>query len=456
MRGRRNKNVHAPMVTFIVPGANTALVSTGTALANTTNALGIANNQLGVLSEDFDGTVITNVFKGNQDATNVKAVSIVQGTPNSGQTNMVKPTGVGHKAYVKSGIIRAGQITQVANSRYHPGQYEAEVIENFANLATEINYTMWVDLDSVKRERYFGRHNMDTLDASVTIPSATTNLATYLMTMFAVKLNTKSNVATGNRPFVVLGINTDGTGTGTDIDGLALNNPIPVVTLGGVTYNIVANKALINTLQHAYGWEAAAKIILLDEANADANDKIDALMIVGLDEALADQVDEVSQQKVRVRSTVSYPEGYTSTYDHVSLCPAIEEKNTGRKLLLDFNKRARMQQFSSENIEYLGPILQAPSYINEDGIYNVVMVEFIDGENLITGNSHEPKVVKILMTAADTSVYTVGDDYDIIIGNSQTTVATGLNANFAAWVKSSETYKPVNYSLDYGTESAFF
>ena len=456
MQSRRNKNVYAAMETFIVPGSDAATQSG--ALITGTNALGIANGRIGILSKDFDGTVLANVMKTTEAATAVKAISILQGTPNSGQINRVSAHGIGHKAFIESAIINAGSIVSVANSKYNPGQYASQMISALTDIATDTNYNVYVNLRSVRREREFGRTNEDTVGASVSVPSTINSsyINDYLLMKAALKLNAQSNQATGNRPFVVLGIDSDGSGTGTAISGLAVGDSVQFATIGGVTYSITLNNAMYLALQDMYGLENDAEIVLLTDAAAGTSAHVDSILAIGLDEVLAED-DEVGPTKVDVRLTMSYPDGLTSDYTHTQVSRRIEEKNSGRKLLLEFNNKARMQQYSLENQPYLQAALQAPSYIDEDGIYNVITIEYQNGEQLITGVSHEVAKVKFLLPASDDTDYAdITDVNGIVVTNDYTTLATSLDNNLAAWVNSSQTFRPIDYQLEWGSESAFF
>lgn len=214
---KRTNKLSVPVIE--VPKGDLAL-ATGT-LTSATSALNIANGQVGVLSWDFTGTKPLGTFiAATDDATEVRAIKILTGTPASANTQNADLWEVGHKAYVESGVIRNDQIRSVAVQKARFARWGGTAATNFPTPANNVDYKAYVRLLSVRNDRDYG-NNDDVL--TVVVPGVDfTALGTASSKDYVLKnivdrfnryskiVNQNGNQAKGNKDVAAFAVRTAG------------------------------------------------------------------------------------------------------------------------------------------------------------------------------------------------------------------------------------------------------
>jgi len=195
-------------------------LATGT-LTSSTSDLNIDNGQIGVLSWDFNGTKPLGTFiASTDDANDVKAIKILVGTPKSSASHLADVWEVGDKAYVESGVIRAGQIRSVAVQKARFPKWGGVAATSFPTPVDDVEYKAYVRLLSVRNDRDYGKNN-DVLPVVVPATDFTgLSIASpkdYVIKQLVDKINRYSslvnqngNQAKGNKDVIALAVRSTG------------------------------------------------------------------------------------------------------------------------------------------------------------------------------------------------------------------------------------------------------
>lgn len=452
------------MQVFLVGSGNQALTVSGD-VEGAGNSLNIADGQLGVVSADHAGTIAHgNFIPAGTTSTQVEAIQVVQGTPNSTQINLVSAFGHNDKALVKSHTIVRDKIRSVSTLKYAPAAYAARVIRGVSGVADETRYTMTINLEGVRTDLVFGM-NRDNLTFTQTTPASTpTNVNDYLLQNLALAANRTSEVtggavpgiySAGNRPFFVFGLKVAG-GSGTAIGTMTKNTSafnvakytLPTGSTVQVTYK--PNETFINTLKQVLTQDSAlsaATIENLGNTTPGSAATVDALLIVAFDEGQALAFDNIKETKVRVAGFgISGGEAGALTYTTEEVCEAFEGRNTGRQLSLYYKDRAGLQVFNMQNhvigSEYF---IEAPNYLDEDKNYTVTVIEHYDTESTLNNTGQFAKKLVICLEAAITNP-TADAATGYSVSTSDSTTVTGLNNTLGAWLSDADDkYSNISY-----------
>lgn len=436
----RSSNSQIPAEVLLVASGNQA-VATATTLAGSGTALNVASGQFGVNSKDphgvrLPGTLLT----AGDDYLDVVKVELVQGTPNSANIANVHPMGSGHKAVVRSPYIDAKEIQSISTTLFAPATNGCVVMTGIGTPVVSTNYTFRFDMEGVRMDHVQGDLYENVAVSSTTPATLPTNSQDFLMQNFLVQGMSLSRVGTGNMPFVMFGIDLDGSGTGTALSAIQAGTTVNVATLNGVTYTFTFSTEDIATFQRAVAdtaLVAGSKIVTVNPASVvpGAAATVDALVVMTLPEPLTEASDYVVEQRSSIKNA-GISGGLTSTI--TKGCPAFEGFGYGRQVELFFNKRARQMQFDYQN-EFVGglPFVQAPSYVNTALNYAITVLEAeTPFQSLNSVTNHAKKVVFALPCAISNPTAAASGTYTV--ATTATTTVTDLNAIFGAWAKSAD------------------
>lgn len=447
-----NKDQTAAMEVFLFGTANSALAASG-AFVGATNALTIANGQLGVMCAEHDGTVAFGTFiPAGTDASDVDTVRILQGTPNSSQLTSVNPFGVNDKAYVQTGNIKARNVRSVSTFLPSLPSHSIQYINTVSGQDDGTRYTMQVQLEGVRTDLAFGM-NRDLTTAVYDLPASGT--VSNLLQNLALQLNRSSQIIgqqspthfAGNKPFVVLGVDTaagSGTTIGTMNAGDVVNIATYVLPDGSTqTFSLTMTTSLINALHEAVGNVAALSTDTIVVMTAAATNAVTGLLVIGLDEDLNLAFDNIKERKTRVRTGI----GGTLTYTISEVATPFEGRNLYRQASLKYEDKAALQIFNMQNQPIYGEyFIIPPSYFDADvDGYTVTIIDYYDENQTINGKSEHPKRAYILLPASITDE-TADVDTGYAWTTTNSTTVTSLNNTLGVWLSDADdVYNNISY-----------
>jgi hypothetical protein len=456
MLNKSNKN-QAPMETFLV-GTVTGSVASGN-MAAAGNSLPISNGQLGIVSVDPDSTVPPGTFITAGDTSSVvRAVEIVQGTPNSSNLSNVNAFGIGHKALVRSGIIRKDKIRSIATYKYELPQYSVWYLTGVSGLATSTRYYVNLTMEGERIDTTHGM-NREVIREVVKTPSTAFGsnalAADFVLQNLGLSINKLSKFVNpntgfaGTKPIIAFGVKSDAVGEADDIGD--------ITTTSGITTALLASKAFarytvagtthtceytpdiefVNSLNKAIGSVPAigtAKIIELGSVTPGTAATIDGLLIVALRETPIAAYDDVKEQSIRLDVNFGSEFGTTQpTYTLNHVCKPFEGTNSGRQLDLRYKDRAAQMIFNLQNWPVDGKPYPVPeSYINPATNYQVTVIEYYDTDNKIVNDTESVAFLYICVPVTIAST-TVKAEVGFTIN---TTTISGLEESVGVWLRS--------------------
>ena len=449
-------------------------LATGT-LVGSGSALNVANGQLGVLSWDYTGTKPLGTFiASTDDATEVRAIKLITGTPASTNTQLADVWEVGDKGYLESGVIRADKIRSVAIRKARYGRYGGFLATGFDAPSDDVEYKAYVRLLSVRNDRTFGA-NDDVL--SVVVPAQDfTTLATvspkdYVLKNVVTEINGYSKLIRGSREVVALGIKIAG-GTGTTIGTIAPGTNVPFQTISGTTYSITADEAFVTALAKLNADSATltgtSSIVNVNVATAGTVADVDAIIVLGLPAKRAAYYDNIEQ--TQTNAEVTFGGGFAnvdSPKPTITKMWAEESINTGVKLRIQSRDRYLLTVHTKQNHPHGEWFSEGKDYINESKLYTTLSIDYYDTENPLTTEVTSPKNVTLLFPCEKVSTFTstvTNVTTEIAAGNAPITMVTSNDAGtgtasvntstsvtniLIAWLNSAKTnYGGVDYIAD--------
>ena len=468
---KTNKS-QAPMETFLV-GTKTTTATAGDTLAVGGNSFPIEDGELGIVSADPNSSKAPGTFLTAGDtATTVKAVQIVQGTPNSSNLANVNPFGVGHKAIVKSGIIRKDKVRSIATYHYELPQYSIWYLTGLSGITANTRYYLNITMEGERIDTTHGMNREVIREVIKTDATLPTNAADFVLQNLGLNVNKLSkylNLNTGfagTKPIIAFGVKSDGTNDADDINDIATTTGITGSSLSsknfaqytrnGTTHQCeyTPDMTFVNSLNKAIGHTSAlgtAKLVSLGSVTPGSAATIDGLLIVAFRETPIAAYDDIKEQSIRLAVNFGSEFGTkqpTFTLNHV--CKPFEGANSGRQLDLRYKDRAAQMIFNLQNWPVDGRPYPVPeSYIDVNKNYMATIVEYYDQDNSISGE-HESvgQVVMLLEATVSNPTAAAGTAFDV-----DTVVATTtLEGVIGAWLRS-------NSGVDYkgtATSSAIF
>ncbi len=456
----KSNKFQAPTTVFLVGKDDQVLVPSDN-IVTSGSSLNLADGQLGVLSTDHSGTVSFGKFiPAGTTSAQVASVKVVQGTPNSSQTYKVNPFKNNDPAYVESHKILADRILSVSTQKYEPGMYNMYRIKTVTGVdTTDATYKMTLGFEGARKDITYG-YNRDVISATVTTPTvAATNTNDYVLQNLALDLNRFSQVTanaspanfSGNKQFIVLGLNIGG-GSGTVIGtmnaGDTFNYAQYTVNGSTVTATYTADVQFINSLHNAIAEDATlstARILNLGSVTPGSAATINALLVVAFDEDEALAFDDVKYLKIRLSGCGISGTGVTYTGGEVSA--PFEGANTERQVYLNYKDRAALQIMTAQNHVVGGEyFITPPNYLDRtvDGYTVTRIVHYGETENL--NNTSRFPMETVILLAASIEDKTEDADTGFTVSTDDSTTVTSLNATLGAWLSDADDrYNNIEY-----------
>jgi len=474
------KRTHKPYQEyFLVAKGNQALAANGDALF-TGNAINLADGQIGVLD------VKTNKFinAGSPTLTSNPAIKLLSGTPTSADFSKNYGWHIGEvKPFLETPTIDASHEVQSFTASLTPVQSNSAVyIDGVStpevSTATAIkNYAVNILFRSVRKDRDYG-NNIDKLIASYDTPTAANtvfndynaaNKKSFVLAKLISRINAQSklnnlqpqwaNIA-AKKHVIALGINLDGTATGTQtIAGITSTSSINVMTTTNGTLTIKSNAGIVQALHNfiqkklVVTGTAAYPLAEIVNVNVDtSNDaKIDGILLIALDHDTAVAYDDIYAVKPTIDVTVG---GFT-TYYTTTVSSAIEPGGSGRLFKIAFDERAFAQYGNHQLTGFADELIKTPSYIDETKSYSAYIIDLYNKDEKFDDSIHHQTRIWILLeTTLNTSTATA--DAGIVPAITATTTVTDLTNTLGSWLPSlTSGYNVNNTGIGAGSASSF-
>lgn len=472
------KRTHKPYQEyFLVAKGNQALATNGDALF-TGNAINLADGQLGVLD------VKTNKFinGGSPTLTSNPAIKLLAGTPTSADFSKNYGWHIGEvKPFLETPTIDASHTVQSFTASLTPVQSNSAVyIDGFSNgelsTATVIkNYAVNILFRSVRKDRDYG-NNIDKLIASYDAPTASntlyngydgTNKKSFILAKLINRINAQSKLNTlqpqwaniaAKKHVIALGINLDGTATGTQtIAGITSSSSINVMTTTNGTLTIKSNagivQALHNFIQKKLVVTGTAAYPLAEIVNVDVDTsnsgKIDGILLIALDHDTAVAYDDIYAVKPTIDVTVG---GFTS-YGITNVSPAIEPGGSGRLFKIAFDERAYAQYGNHQLTGFADELIKTPSYIDETKSYSAYIIDLYNKDEKYDDSIHHQTRIWILL---ETTFNAGSADAGIVPSITATSTVTDLTNTLGSWLPTlTSGYDVNNTGIGAGSASSF-
>lgn len=451
------------METILVASGNQAL-ATGALVTNST-AYNLASGQLGVLSWDHEGnTTLGNFLTAGDTVTDVDAIKVLQGTPNSTSTNKVNYFEVNDQDRVESGIIRRDSIRSVTAITPKVAHYSAHALVDLPTPTSNTEYLSYTSLDGVKEDRNYGDSN-EAISSVVVTPDftalGTVSGKDWLLQYMAADINTRSILLEGSREVIVLGVNTTGgagqaigtinCGTSFDVQNSYLKaSSTPVTTMMTADTKLIAALAKVIENQATLGATdpitAASTIEVIDITTAGTAANVDALIFIGLDSNQAAYFDNVPEVTNNV--SVELSQGFrVSPLFSQSIVEASEGAGEGRLWTIDSDDRYQLSVHTMQNHPFMDFFSKGVTYIDPTKIYTSYIIDYTDYEETLSYESEYPKQLIILLegtiacttvAAAVTELGTSGEPF--VASTDDAATVAGLNASLGAWLISAKQF----------------
>lgn len=432
MKFKKTNKTAMPVIMTVT--GDRALQSTGS-LVGTSTALNIADGNIGLISWDYSGSEPLGDFMqaADCDATEVRAIKIVRGTPASANTTQADIWEVGDKGYLESGIIRAENIRSVSTKVGRLPQWGASTVTGFSTPQDGVEYKIYARLLSVRNDRTYG-DNDNVLHASVPATDftalGTTDPLDYVLQNLGDQLNRYSKYTAlntlhrkGNQNILVLGINAAG-GDGTVLNAIAVGDTIEYIEVDGVTSSFTADAAFIQALAQAcadtnISWDLAT-LELIDVTSAGSAATIDTLIAFGLPHKTAAYFDNIEQVQTRVELNLG--SGFQTDTTVVSPVNSAPNEGTGQGSKWAIVSADRyLTTVHTKQVKPFGEFFATgKDYVNAAKLYTSVIVDYYDTEETLSTTVKSPKQLIILFPCEVDSDFTIdvqscGDN--IVAGN---------------------------------------
>ncbi len=301
---------------------------------------------------------------------------------------------------------------------------------------------------SVRKDRDYG-NNIDKLITSYDTPttlvgSTDAEKKSYVLAKLIGRINAQSklnnlqpqwaNIA-AKKHVIALGINLDGTGTGTAIAGIAVGDSINVMNSTNGTLTIKATAGMVQTLHNfiqkklvVTGTAAypLAEIINVNVDTVNGGD-IDGILLVALDHDTAVAYDDIYAVKPTIDVTVG---GFTS-YGITTVSSAIEPGGSGRLFKIAFDERAYAQYGNHQLTGFADELIKTPSYIDETKSYIAYILDLYNKDEKYDDSIHHQTRIWIL---TESTFNTPKADAGIVVTPGNATLITALNTFFGGWL----------------------
>jgi hypothetical protein len=463
---KRNKKT-ACLETLIVAGDVQNAFPTGSIVGSGTT-MNITNGYISAVSKDPASLVraYDNHIQNTDTYPGVRQIAIVQGTPASADTTTYGRFGFGNPIYVKSDNIEGSRIRKISTTYPNYGSQDALAVTSIATPVDNATYGLQV-INRGSRQHYeYGQVLDDAQYASFTTPDYTAlaytaaqaeshmlhNVLTNLAT-FSKKWST--NVHTGNKNFIVFGINLAGGGgiTGQALGTIANGSAFTWAVNGGVNLTFTADPAFVQTMSAVIAntaLTASSEIVPLNvAAPITSTNLIDCFLVVGLDETQPVAFTDIPTKRNRILLT--FKEQFRVVLPVLEEGSNVREPlNTGWLLWLRWRANAAIRN-SQQNQPHGDFYPEVPYYFSnsQSALYTVTEIQFYaDSENLNSTNIQEERTLMLFPATAtnitDTANTLAGADFTYATTNS--TLIADTETILGDWLQSAQTYSQFELS----------
>jgi hypothetical protein len=444
------KRTHKPYQEYFLVAKSSDLAGNNTALF-TNNAINLADGQLGILDVS-DNTFVT----GSNTVSQVPAIKILAGTSTSADFSKNYGWHIGEvKPFLETPTIDASHEVQSFTASLTPVQSNSAVYIDgvstpVASTATvKQNYAVNILFRSVRKDRDYG-NNIDKLitsyDAPLTLVGSTdAEKKSYVLAKLIGRINAQSklnnlqpqwaNVA-AKKHVIALGINLNGSATGTALSTIKTGTSVDVMTTTNGTLSVTFTAGMVQTLNNfiksklitASASNVLAEIVTVDVDTVNGG-YIDGILLVALDHDTAVAYDDIYAVKPTIDVTVG---GFTS-YATTTVSSAIEPSGSGRLFKIAFDERAFAQYGNHQLTGFADELIKTPSYIDETKSYIAYILDLYNKDEKFDDSIHHQTRIWIL-TEATLNTSTAFAESGIVATPSNPTLITSLNTFFGGWL----------------------
>jgi hypothetical protein len=451
------KRTHKPYQEYFLVAKNSTTLATDGSALFTGNAINLTDGQLGILDVS-DNTFVT----GSNTISQVPAIKLLAGTPTSADFSKNYGWHIGEvKPFLETPIIDASHEVQSFTASLTPVQSNSAVyidgvsvpvasVAATSSVPASVNtYAVNILFRSVRKDRDYG-NNIDKLITSYDTPltlvgSTDAEKKSYVLAKLIGRINAQSKLNTlqpqwaniaAKKHVVALGINLDGTGTGTAISGIKAGDSVNVMTTTNGTLAVTFTAGMVQTLHNfiqkkliVTGTAASplAEIITTNVDTVNGGD-IDGILLVALDHDTAVAYDDIYAIKPTIDVTVG---GFTS-YTTTTVSSAIEPSGSGRLFKIAFDERAFAQYGNHQLTGFADELIKTPSYIDETKNYIAYILDLYNKDEKFDDSIHHQTRIWILTEATLNTTATA--DAGIVATPGNTTLITALNTFFGGWL----------------------
>ena len=452
------KRTHKPYQEYFLVAKGNQGLPTDNADFLSGNGVALADGQIGILD------VKSNKLVKGADVTvsNYPAIKLVAGTPTSADFSKNYGWHIGEvKPFLETPIIDRSHTVQSVTASLTPVQSNSAVyidgvsvpvasVAATSSVAASVKtYGVNILFRSVRKDRDYG-NNIDKLITSYDTPttlvgSNDAEKKSYVLAKLIGRINAQSKLNTlqpqwaniaAKKHVIALGINLDGTGTGTAIAGIKTGDSINVMTTTNGTLAVTVTAGMVQALHNFIQKKLVvtgaayplAEVITVDVDTVNGGD-IDGILLVALDHDTAVAYDDIYAVKPTIDVTVG---GFTS-YNVTTVSSAIEPGGSGRLFKIAFDERAYAQYGNHQLTGFADELIKTPSYIDETKSYSAYIIDLYNKDEKYDDSIHHQTRIWILLeTTLNTSTATA--DAGIIPTITETTLVSDLNTALGPWL----------------------
>jgi len=470
------KRTHKPYQEYFLVAKGNQGLPTDNADFITGNAVNLGDGQIGILD------VKTNKLVKGSDVrlSSNPAIKLVAGTPTSADFSKNYGWHIGEvKPFLETPIIDGSHTVQSVTASLTPVQSNSAVyidgvsvpvasVAATSSVAASVKtYAVNILFRSVRKDRDYG-NNIDKLITSYDTPTTLVGAndaekKSYVLAKLIGRINAQSKLNTlqpqwaniaAKKHVIALGINLDGTGTGTAISGIKTGDSVNVMTTTNGTLAVTFTAGMVQTLHNFIQKELAldagsyplAEIITTNIDTVNGGD-IDGILLVALDHDTAVAYDDIYAVKPTIDVTVG---GFTD-YTVTTVSSAIEPGGSGRLFKIAFDERAFAQYGNHQLTGFADELIKTPSYIDETKSYSAYIIDLYNKDEKFDDSIHHQTRIWILLeTTLNTSTATA--DAGIVPTITETTLVTDLNTALGPWLQDvTPTYSVNNTGIGAGS-----
>jgi hypothetical protein len=448
------KRTHKPYQEYFLVAKNGTLLETEGNALFTGNAINLDDGQLGILDVS-DNTFVTAAASVSQ----VPAIKLLAGTSTSADFSKNYGWHVGEvKPFLETPTIDASHTVQSFTASLTPVQSNSAVYIDgvstpVASTATvKQNYAINILFRSVRKDRDYG-NNIDKLITSYETPLTTLvgndapQQKSYVLAKLIGRINAQSklnnlqpqwaNVA-AKKHVIALGINLNGSATGTAISTIKTGTNVDVMSTTNGTLTVTFTAGMVQTLNNfiknklvtTTATNPLAEIVTVDVDSVNGG-YIDGILLVALDHDTAVAYDDIYAVKPTIDVTVG---GFTS-YTTTTVSSAIEPSGSGRLFKIAFDERAFAQYGNHQLTGFADELIKTPSYIDETKSYIAYILDLYNKDEKFDDSIHHQTRIWIL-TEATLNTATAFAESGIVATPGNPNLITELNTFFGTWLPS--------------------